>query len=116
MAGDQPIETKRGNQGSDRIRKLDPVEPGGCGLQLRSEPGFAIGEGALNRSWILKEVALELHDPQPLVDIRWRDDVDAEPEPIEQLRPQLSFFGVHRAHQDEMRGMDDRDAFALDDV
>ena len=116
MAGDQAVETQPGDQGSDRVGELDAVEPCGRPLQLGAQPGLPVCPNAVDRAGILQEVALELHHLQPLIDVRRGDHIDAEAEPVEQLRPQLPLFGVHGAHQDEMRGMDNRDAFALDDV
>ena len=43
-------------------------------------------------------------------------DVDAQAEPVEQLRPDLALLGIHRADEDEARGVRERDALALDDV
>ena len=40
--------------------------------------------------------------------------VDGEPEPVEQLRPQLALFGVHGADQHEAGLVAVRDAVALD--
>jgi hypothetical protein len=40
--------------------------------------------------------------------------LDGQPEPVEQLRPQLALLGVHRADQQEAGGVPDRDALALD--
>ncbi len=45
-----------------------------------------------------------------------RLDLDAEPDPVGDLRPQLALLLVHRADEQEARRMRDRDALALDDV
>ena len=82
--------------------------------QRRSE--IRVRPGALDGSGILQKVPLELHDTKPLIDVGRGDHIDAEAESVEQLRAQLPLFGVHRAHQDEMRGVDDRDALALADT
>ena len=41
-------------------------------------------------------------------------DLDGEPEAVEQLRAQVALLGVHRADQQEARGVGDGDAVALD--
>jgi len=43
-------------------------------------------------------------------------DVHAQPEAIEQLGADLAFFGIHRAHEHESRGMLEADALTFDDV
>ena len=43
-------------------------------------------------------------------------NIDGKRKPIEQLRPQIAFFGIHRADEDEARRVAERDAFALDHV
>ena len=42
--------------------------------------------------------------------------LDREPEPVEQLRPQLALLGVAGADQHEARGVAHREPLALDDV
>src|SRR5439155_4518855 len=49
-------------------------------------------------------------------DIADASDLDDQAEPVEQLRPQLTFLGVHRPDQDEARRVRDAYAFALDRV
>ena len=58
-------------------------------------------------------MCVALHDAHPLVDIPETGDVDAETEPIKQLRTEVSLFGIHRPHQDEARRVRERDALAL---
>ena len=70
----------------------------------------------MNGLGILEEIALELHDAQPLVDVGERHHLNAQPEAVQQLGPQLPFFGVHRADEDEMGGVHDGHSLALDDV
>ena len=86
MAGDQAVETEPGDQGSDRVGKLDAVEPGGGRLQLGAQLGLTACPNAVDRTGILQEVALELHHVQPLVDVGRGNHVDAKAEPVEQLR------------------------------
>src|SRR5207237_9209679 len=57
-----------------------------------------------------------LDDRDALVEVADTLHIDAEAEPVEQLRPELTFFGVHGADEDEARRMRYRDALALDRV
>lgn len=53
------------------------------------------------------------HHLDPLVGLARRRDLDGQPEPVEQLRPQLALFGIHRPDEQEPCGMPYGDAFAL---
>ncbi|CAM5559320.1 hypothetical protein SFIMM107S_05927 [Streptomyces griseus] len=53
------------------------------------------------------------HDLDPLVGVPGRGHLDGQPEPVQQLRPQLALFRVHRPDQQEPRGMPYGDALAL---
>ena len=64
----------------------------------------------------LVATGLAFDDAHALVDVVQPGDVDAEPEAVEQLRPELALLGIHRPDEDEARGMGERDALALDDV
>src|SRR5713226_8022393 len=57
-----------------------------------------------------------LDDRDPLVEVADAFHVDAEAEAVEQLWPQLALFWVHRADQDESRGVRHGDALALDRI
>ena len=98
VAGDQAVEAKPGDQGPDCVGELNAVEAGSGHLQLGAQPRLLIRPGALNGSGILQEVPLELHDTEPLINVGRGDHIDAEAEPVEQLRAQLPLLGVHRAH------------------
>ncbi len=56
------------------------------------------------------------HRLHPLVDVVGRADLHAQPEAVEQLRPQLALLGVHGAHQHEVRRVPVGDAVALHQV
>ena len=65
-------------------------------------------------------VALErvapAHDLDPGRQVLGRLDLDREPEPVEQLRPQLALLGVAAADQHEPRRMAHAEPLALDHV
>lgn len=54
------------------------------------------------------------YDLHPLVRLPRGRDLDGQPEPVEQLRPQLALFGIHGADEQELRGVPYRDTLALD--
>ena len=62
------------------------------------------------------ECGVALGDQDALVGVADPLHVDAQSEAIEKLRSQLALFRVHRAHEDESRGVAEGDALALDDV
>ena len=53
-------------------------------------------------------------DLDPLRRVARRGHLDREPEPVEQLRPELALLGVHRPDQHEARGVYDGDPVPLD--
>ena len=116
VTGNRTIEAEPGDEGPDRFGERDPREAAARRLQQVAQPGLPFGRGVVNGAGALQKIALELHDAQPLVDIGKCHDVDAQPEAVQQLRPQLPLFGVHGADQDEMGGMYDGHPLALDDV
>ena len=116
MAGDGTIEAEPGDERADRIGQRYAREALACRLQQVAQPSLPFGRGRVNGVGALQEIALELHDAQPLVDVGERDDVNAQAEAVQQLRPQFPLFGVHGADQDEMGGVHDGHPLALDDV
>ena len=62
------------------------------------------------------ERRVALGDQDAFVRVADAFDVHAESEAVEQLRSQLTFFGVHRADEDEARRVAEGDALAFDDV
>src|SRR5205085_10257947 len=114
--GDLTGEVEHSDEGLDRSGVRYLREAAALRLQLVSQPSLPFGRGVVNGAGALQKIALELHDAQPLVDIGKCDDVDAQPEAVQQLRPQLPLFGVHGADQDEMGGMYDGHPLPLDDV
>jgi hypothetical protein len=64
----------------------------------------------------LLEGRVTLRDQHALVRVADAFDIDAEPEAVQQLGAQLALLGVHRADEDEARGVGKGNAFALDDV
>ena len=116
VTGYGTIEAEPGDERANRIGQRDARKAIGCRLQQVAQPSLPFGRSLVNGLRALQEIALELHDAQPLVDVGQRDHVNAQPEAVQQLRPQLPLFGVHGADQDEMGGVDDRHPLALDDV
>ncbi|MDQ0712463.1 hypothetical protein QFZ55_001915 [Streptomyces luteogriseus] len=82
----------------------DPRPYGGLLLgPARGEPGRVVVVGEAPPD--------DLH---PLVRLPGGRDLHGQPEPVEQLRPQLALLGVHGADEQEPGGMPHRDALALD--
>jgi hypothetical protein len=79
----------------------------------RGEPGLGVrpvrGEG--DRVVVEGETAAD--DLGPLARLAAGPHLDGEAEPVEELRAQLALLRVHRADQQEPRGVRDRDALAL---
>ena len=97
----RPAQRHRAQPGA---RLPDPVPQRGL---LGREPGREPGRVGVER----EPAAHHLH---PALGVTRRSDLDGEPEPVEQLRPQLALLGVHGADQHEAGGVPDRDAVALD--
>ena len=116
MAGNRAVETEPRDQGANRIGNPDGIQVGAGARKPFSHLGLLPRIGGLDPTRIHFQTSFEVDHLHPLVDVGGRLDFDAEAETIEQLRPQLSFLRVHRSHQDEMGGMDDRHPFALDHV
>ena len=79
-------------------------------VSARSASAYARGEAV--RVGVVGHPAAHHLDPQRRV--ARRGDLDGQPEPVEQLRPELALLGVHRADQHEAGGVLDRDAVPLD--
>src|SRR5439155_23839710 len=62
------------------------------------------------------ERRVALGDQDAFVGVADALDVHAEPEAVEQLRPQLTLFRVHGPDEDEAGGVAVRNTFPLDDV
>ena len=104
---DEPADGRRDHHPWEQALRLldDRLEVILAGQELALEPGT-----------VQAPVCVALHDAHPLVEVPEAGDVDAEPESIEQLRPEVSLLGVHRPHQDEARRVRERDALALHGV
>ncbi len=95
--------------GEDHPRQQLPGRddpPGEGALLLRPPPGEAVRVGVVRQP--------PPHHLGPLLRLPGRGHLHREPEPVEQLRPQLALLRVHRPHQQEPRGMPDRHALPLD--
>jgi hypothetical protein len=57
-----------------------------------------------------------LHDAHPVVKRLQTADLDAESETVEQLRAQVSLFGVHRTDEHQPRRMRERHSLTFHDV
>src|SRR5712692_5017512 len=90
--------------GWDRLRQR-PRQVVVCGSELIGELVVAALEGRV-----------ALGDQHPLVGVADALDVDTQSEAVEQLRAKLTLLGVHRADQDETRGMRERHPLPLDHV
>src|SRR5438067_6135706 len=116
MPRDRFVEAHAGDQGADRGRHDNLRQAPAGGFHRIPQAGLLAGELLAQSRRALGEPLLALHDPEPVVDVLQRLYVDAEPEAIEQLRPQLAFLRVHGADQDEVGGVDDGDGLPLHDV
>ncbi len=124
-----------GRPGDDQVRahavhverRADRGDPAqlGVGQHHRGQPGPRVGDPARRRRLDLGErrgegrrIRLERHPPahdlDAGVDVARRPDLDGEPEPVEQLRPQLALLRVHRPDQQERRGVRHRHPVPLD--
>ena len=77
-------------------------------ISLRRCPGL----GKSGRVGVSRQSTADHLDPG--LGVTAGGDVDGEPEPVQQLRTQLTFLRVHRADQDEPRRVADRDGIAFD--
>src|SRR5450759_952212 len=110
------LDADRGDEARVAGRDADVFHGGD---RLRQGPGeIAVGRGELVCELVVAslESGIALGDEHPLVGIADAFDVDAQPEAVEQLRPQLAFFWIHRPDEDEPRWMGERHALALHDV
>lgn len=91
-------------QGQPRIDNLLAQRPG-LGLPL------------LNETF---RVALKCITPADNLDPLWNIGrgpyIDAEPEPVEKLRPEIALFRIAGTHQNETRGVTDTQPLPFDDI
>ena len=66
--------------------------------------------------WVGLKSDVAFHDQHALARVRDAPDLCREGKTVKQLRAQVAFFGVHRAHQDEARRVSERDPLALDHI
>ena len=95
----QPTRGSAGLRGRDAVRRRAPRRR----AQRGGEAGRVVVEG---------EPAAD--DLDPGADVARRRDLDGQPEPVEQLRPQLALLRVHRADQQEPGRVRHRHPVALD--
>ena len=69
-----------------------------------------------DRGRIPVPASAQVGDLHSLIDVGRPGHVHTEPEPVEQLRAQVTLVRVHRPDQDEPRRVGHRKPFALDDV
>ena len=74
----------------------------------------AARQSAANALGIALEGQAPPHDLGPQLGLAGPAHLDAEPEAVEQLRPQLPLLDVHRADEQEARCVHGRDGVALD--
>ena len=116
MAGDARLDADPADQaGLGRCRN-DPWQRSARAQEGCGKRRVGIAELDRERRFVLAVSALPLDDLNPESGLTDALDIGAEPEAVEQLRPQLALLRIHRADQDEPGRMDHRDALALDDV
>ena len=93
------------------------------GRQRALRRGHLLGEHALRRlprrderGGVRGERLPSPHDLAARLRLDDSLDLDAQADPVGDLRPQIALLLVHRAHEQEPRRVRDRDALSLDDV
>jgi hypothetical protein len=92
------------NQVQDRLGVLDPITKPLFGIRILGAKGLRVGV----------EQQSSAHHLSAQCRVARRGHLDGEAEAVEQLRPQLTFFGIHRADEHELRRVGHRDAVAFD--
>ena len=121
LAGDQvaahAVDAQARARGRDpqelRIAELHAAQPGLGGRDLAGHAAFGgfVVLGAGRRSAVVREPGPDHRGA--LGRVVARDHRHAQPEPVQQLRAQLAFLRVHGAHEQEGRGVPQRDALPL---
>lgn len=112
-----PVDLEGRAGGRDLPQRPVPEPHFGKQCTRGNDPGpqraFLVGPlgGEARRIVVVRETPP--HDLDPLIGLAGCGDLDGQPEPVEQLRPQFALFGVHRPDEKEARGMPHGDAFAL---
>ncbi len=96
------------------VGQHDVRQPGARGGHIGRDPAGISGEAGreTGRVRLIGEPAAD--HLGALVRIAAGRYLDGQPEPVEQLRPQLAFLRIHRADEQEARGVPDRDPLPLD--
>ena len=114
------VHIERGGQAGDREQVTAGVGDlvhQLAGLSIWCESSCFLGQPLLAETFRVGfKSQVALHDHHPLAGVADAVDFNREGKAVEQLRAQVAFFGVHRAHQDEARRVGEGNALALDDV
>ena len=116
--GAHPVDVERGAHRGDAAQL-------GVGQHHGADPGLRIGDAGGRRTFggrpgggeaarVVVEREPPPHDLGPRCDVARRPHLDREPEPVQQLRPQLALLRVHRADQQEPGRVRHRHAVAFD--
>ena len=111
--------------GIDAHESDEPSDLRGYGDERQQLGGFhddgaqvlvGAAESIVQITMSLATLGVALDDAHAFLHGAQAGDVDAQPEAIQQLRPQLALVRIHGAGEDEGRRVRERDAFALDGV
>ena len=116
--GAQPVHVEAGADRGDlpqrRVRQATTEGSRSRAAAIRAASAASVGgEPLRERRRVGVEGEPAAHHLGPLAGSRGAVDLDGEPEPVEQLRPQLAFLRVHGPDQQEPRRVAHRDAVAL---
>src|SRR5207248_8037893 len=105
-----------GERPQDGDRHRDPREANDGFGDVRPNLRVLLGKALAKACWVGLPFLATLNDLYPLSYVLDAFNVDGQTEPVQQLRPEVSFLRVHRANQDEARRMPDRNPLALHHV
>lgn len=116
MAVDAHRRAHRRDQEQQVVIELHVRERTDGGRQALEQAGLVVTPYTLEACGVVLVRATPLQHLDAHRGVSDAGDIDAEPEPIEQLRPDLPFFGVHGADENEAGRVLVGDALALNDV
>ena len=113
-----PVDPEPAAHGADLAQRgvgqHDVRQPGARGGHVRGGPAGIGGEAGRETARVRLVGEPAPDDLGALVGIAAGRHLHGQPEPVEQLRPQLAFLRVHRADEQETGGVPDRNPLALD--
>ena len=116
MSVDPEVSTERRDAEEDLVTELDGWQPQTGVLESHGELVFAIDPFSQEGGGVLLEGPAAFEDLDAVACSSLTAYLDTESEPVEQLRADIALLGIHRADEDEARGVRERNALSLDGV